>query len=434
MRLWFILTIWGCLSICILGIACVISWRVKEWLATRGLPLKVFPAIALAAALIGAVALSQTNTLGHPLVLLLVCGYLASGILVRAFNPLSVEPSAKDPRPIEPQCQSIRRVLVLVFDELDQRLLLDDRHPGLDLPAIDAFMSRALILNNAIPPCRCTEISIPALLTGRMVFETISVGPKELELQFSVDGRPTPLAAQRTLFHEAFDLGYRVGCNIGYHPLDRIFPGLFATFAWQEAPDTELGIEGGWMKSIWLQVRSILETPSFSPFSDTLYARHSVARYQRSVVSAISILGDETIDLAFLHLPVPHPPFIFDRKTNKVTARNAWKRSYHDNLALVDSTLATLLRTIRASSNNRESVVILTSDHWWRHSGDKNIRVPFAVWFSATESSIKHYTARKNTVFMKNFVLQLLVGKLLSGQNIVDWLDSHAPDYAPTKT
>ena len=356
------------------------------------------------------------------------------GLFLRAVNPLSIAPSAKDPRPIQSQSQSARRVLVLVFDELDQRLLFDDRYPGLALPTIDAFMARALALNNAIPPCRCTEISIPALLTGRMVFETISIGPQELALQFSVDGSLMPLAAQRTVFHDAFDLGYRVGCNIGYHPLDRIFPGLFAAFAWQEAPDTELGIEGGWVKSIVLQVRSILETPTFSPFSDSLYGRHSVSRYHHSLASAVSILRDDTIDLAFLHLPVPHPPFIFDRRGEEVTSKHARKRSYHDNLALVDRSLAILLDTIRTSSKDRESIVILTSDHWWRHSKEKDVRVPFAVWFSATEPSIKSYAKRRNTVFLKDLVLELLEGKVVSDENIVNWLDAHAMDHAPTKT
>ena len=434
MRLWTTLTVWGCLCLCILGVACILSWRVKEWLVKRGLTLSTFAAIALVTALVVATAGSSPNVLGQPLVLLLVCAYLTSGLCVRAFSSLLIVPSDQDQRLIRSPSQSGRRVVVIVFDELDQRLLFDDRFSGVDLPTIDAFIARALTLENAIPPSRCTEISIPALLTGRIVFETIPIGPNEITLQLSVNGPHVPLAAQRTIFHDAVDRGYRVGCNVGYHPLNRMFPGLFAAFGWQEAPDTELGIEGGWFKSVWLQIRSVFETPSFSLFSDTLYGRHSVSRYQRSLASAISILGDDTIDFAFLHLPVPPPPFIFDRRTGEVTARHAGKRSYHDNLALVDKMLATLLDTIRAGSKDRESVIILSSDHWWRHSEKKDLRVPFAVWFSATEPSVKSYAPRRNTVFMKDLVLEILEGRLASAQDIVEWLDSNACDHVPTKT
>jgi hypothetical protein len=434
MRLCIALTIWCCLSLCILGVACILSWRVKAWLAERGLTLSSFAIIALVTAFILAMAVSPAKVLGQPLVLLLVCAYLASGICVRVVNWLPIIPLDESLRPVRSRNQSARRVVVIVFDELDQRLLFEDRFAGVDLPTIDAFVARALTLENAIPPSRCTEISIPALLTGRMVFETIPIGPNEITLQLSINGPHTPLASQRTIFHDAVDRGYRVGCNVGYHPLDHIFPGLFAAFGWQEAPETELGVEGGWVKSICLQIRSVFETPSFSLFSDTLYGRHSVSRYHRSVVSASSILGDDTLDFVFLHLPVPHPPFIFDRRTDEVTARHARKRSYHDNLSLVDKTLASLLDTIRASSKDRESVVILSSDHWWRHSKKKDLRVPFAVWFSATEPSIKNYLPRRNTVFMKDLVLEILEGSLASAQDIVNWLDSHAHDFVPSKT
>lgn len=433
-RLWILTTTWGGLSLCILGIVCILSWRVKQWLAIHSLSLRLFAAIALLVALVGAFTISRMAVLEHPIVLLLLCSYVGCGLCVRALSWPSYVPFDSPPLSAQLRNRSAKRVIVVVFDELDYRLLFERRPAWLAVPNIDAFIARSLSLQHAIPPSRCTEISIPALLIGQIVSETIAKGPNELDLQLAVGSPQIPFAQQRTMFHDALDHGYGVGCNVEYHPLHRIFPHLFAAVGWQQPPDTELGVKGNWVQSIWLQIRSVFETPAFSPFSDTLYGRHCVDRYHQCMASAISIVRDNTVDLAFLHFPIPHPPFIFDRHTNEVTARHASTRSYHDNLLLVDRTLANLMEAVRTSSTDRESVVILTSDHWYRHAAKQDFRVPFAVWLSATEPSVHTYAPRRNTIFLRKLISELLEGRLASAQEIVGWLDVSTCDHVPSKT
>jgi hypothetical protein len=433
-RIWIVIVMWGSIFACVMGIACLQSWRVKEWLTRCGISLRSFVLVSFTVSFVIAVAVSEADLVARQITCYVVLAYLLGAICVRATHPVIPIATVIDHDRDRLHVRSAQRVIVIVFDELDQRLLLDHRLAGLELPAIDRLMERAVVLSNAVPPSRCTEISLPALLIGRLVFETIPTGPADLSIQLDPDGPHIPFAAQKTVFHDATNRGYRVGCNIGYHPLDRIFPGLFARFDWQEAPETELGIDGGWIRSIFLEMRSVLETPSFSPFQETLYGRHCVTRYKRALESAAMMIQDGEIDLVFLHLPVPHPPFIFDRLTGEIAARNAHKRSYHDNLALADKTLSSLVGVIRASERDRGSVVILTSDHWWRHSDKKDVRVPFGVWFCSNGVSKWEYSKRRNTILLRELIIELLDGHLISPADVLTWFDSHPCDCLPSKT
>src|SRR5207247_8472321 len=62
-----------------------------------------------------------------------------------------------------------RRILWLVFDEMDQRMLFDARTDGSKFPEIDRFRREALYADSAYPPAGETLLSLPALTTGRMV-------------------------------------------------------------------------------------------------------------------------------------------------------------------------------------------------------------------------------------------------------------------------
>ncbi|MFH4234125.1 hypothetical protein WAJ75_24275, partial [Acinetobacter baumannii] len=59
--------------------------------------------------------------------------------------------------------------------------------------------------------------------------------------------------------------------------------------------------------------------------------------YQEVLKAAKQLIIDPSIDLAFVHFPVPHLPVIFSRQTGETTALG--EGSYFDNLALVDRTV-----------------------------------------------------------------------------------------------
>jgi arylsulfatase A-like enzyme len=76
---------------------------------------------------------------------------------------------------------------------------------------------------------------------------------------------------------------------------------------------------------------------------------------------------DERLELIFVHYPIPHIPFIFDRATGSI--RVDGPSTYADNLALTDRTLKELRQALEDSGLWDRTALIVTSDHWFRRSG-----------------------------------------------------------------
>ena len=84
--------------------------------------------------------------------------------------------------------------------------------------------------------------------------------------------------------------------------------------------------------------------------------------YKELTEAAESVIQNESIGFIFLHLPVPHPPGIYDRKKGTLGVRG----SYIDNLALADTTIDALVKAIEKTAAANETTLILSSDHSWR--------------------------------------------------------------------
>ena len=64
---------------------------------------------------------------------------------------------------------------------------------------------------------------------------------------------------------------------------------------------------------------------------------------------AETLIRDQSIDFVFIHLPVPHPPGIYDRRAGHQRPTG----TYIDNLALADRTLGDLMRILDATPQPR---------------------------------------------------------------------------------
>ena len=79
---------------------------------------------------------------------------------------------------------------------------------------------------------------------------------------------------------------------------------------------------------------------------------------------ALEIAADPAIGLALVHLPVPHPPAIFDRSTGRITTARG--PGYVDNLALADRTLGELREAMERAGVWDRTAVLVSADHGWR--------------------------------------------------------------------
>jgi arylsulfatase A-like enzyme len=172
----------------------------------------------------------------------------------------------------------------------------------------------------------------------------------------------------------------------------------------------------------WVAMPLVGHLPGVAPGR---YSREQkIARFRDLEKRAREMVADPRIGLALIHLPVPHPPAIYDRVRGAFSAENAG--SYIDNVALADRTLGGLRQSMEAAGLWDRTTVIVSADHGWRtamwrgspewtaedesasHQG--TMGVPFLVKLPGQTTSLV-YDARFETV-----VTRRLIGGILSGK------------------
>src|SRR5690606_2362400 len=92
------------------------------------------------------------------------------------------------------------RVLWLIFDQLDQELTFEARPADVELPAVDALRDESFSADRAYAPAGWTIVSIPALLTGRLVARAEPTSANTLWLRFADQDEPERWGSQPNVF------------------------------------------------------------------------------------------------------------------------------------------------------------------------------------------------------------------------------------------
>jgi hypothetical protein len=90
-----------------------------------------------------------------------------------------------------------------------------------------------------------------------------------------------------------------------------------------------------------------------------------LADYREIVAAGDELLQDSSVDFLFLHIPVPHPGGIYDRRSGLFTTHRA---SYIDNLALADRYLGHVRQILEQRGEWDSSAIVVMGDHSWRTS------------------------------------------------------------------
>jgi hypothetical protein len=323
-----------------------------------------------------------------------------------------------DPAPLSRIAPSLRRVVWLVFGELDQRLTFEARPPGLELPELDRLRRESVHADAARPPAGITDVSMPALITGRPVVAVAPTSPNDLELTFA-DGPPAPWSTQPNVFSRARALGYDTAL-IGWRlPYPRVLGASLGTAAWRPSVAHEQARGETLRQALWNQWGSL---------APPVHARRLlVQRFAELDDAALRTATDGRYGLVLLHLPVPRPPGIYDRATGRLTTWNfaSADGGYLDNLALADHLMGKLRRGLERARLGDRTWIVVSSDHWWRTSrrDDRQMdhRVPFLVRPPQGGRST-HVDAAFNTLVAHDLVLAILRGSVSDTRGAADWL------------
>jgi hypothetical protein len=324
-------------------------------------------------------------------------------------------------RSIEPA----HRIVWVVLDEVDQRIVFEDRPNGLNLPEFDRIRSVSLYASNAIEPGPETCVSMPAFILGKSLKRMREVDPNEMQVMFNGTSVWTDWRDSGNIFHQARLMGVSTGLVGWYLPYCRAFASDLDRCWWREAVGPGNSTGRDLRRAVFNEGRSLFETANFSPFGQSLTVQHHAANVQETIIEAKALLSDKTIGLVLLHIQGAHGPHAFDRRSGRFTLANSPVRGYADSLALTDAVLRQFREIMERNGSWDSSVFLVTADHHYRTSrafdGKVSYRVPFLVKLPEQTTSIE-FTHPFNAVVAHDLVIELLKGNLTSKEELAEWL------------
>jgi Sulfatase len=250
-----------------------------------------------------------------------------------------------------------RRIVWLVFDELSYRETFEHRFPGLVMPAFDQLRSESFLFQDQQPAASYTDVALPAIFLGKGVDDIKSDLDGRAILKLSGQNRWSVLDPQATVFGEAQRNRWASGVVGWWNPYCRILPNTLDYCYWTTEETN----------GIFSTDRSVLANAAapilskVGPTSTTVEEKHQASTLAL-VQKAQALIANEKIQFLFIHLPIPHPPGIYDRTSGKLRRSG----TYIDNLALADRTLGKLMNSVNATASAANTTLILCSDHSWR--------------------------------------------------------------------
>jgi hypothetical protein len=342
--------------------------------------------------------------------------------------------------------RSDRRIVWVVFDELDERLLASPRPAGLDLPEFERLERESLRASAARPAGAETAEAMTSLLTGREVKKFAYDHPSQ-RLEYA-DGKVESLRGADTIFAElrrqgrnsslmgwfldyCANLGGSVTGCVQPSPADLRSGGWTAALArlWRESAEQH-----------WIATRFTEAGRYRVPWYGWKERREHLAAYQWMAGRGLAMAGDAAQSLVLLHWPVPHPHGIYSRWTNQLGVDQ--QNNYVDNVELTDRTLGQIRRSIRAAGLEDITTLIVTSDHPWRPSiwsrrpgwseeeqrlcgGKGDTRVPFFVHFPSSRRG-RRFDAPFSTTVTRDMMRAVFDGRISDSDSLAAWLEQQS--------
>jgi len=324
-----------------------------------------------------------------------------------------------------PNAKEFPRFVWILCDEWDYRLTFVDPNPTLELPEIAGLRKEVLFADHALPPGPETPVSIPGYFTGKLVQGVAYDGPRELQVTFRGASQPVPWSAQPGIFSSAREIGFNTALVEWFHPSCRILSGLTYCEWWEMAMQHNSMGQTFW-QMVPGETRSLFETTLFSVFGQSLSVLQQIDTYQSILKSGLAVANSPKYGFSFIHLPIPHAPHAYDRRTGQFTLKNKPIGGYVDSLALLDRTVGQIRRSMMDAGTWDKTTVLFSSDHGYREAealdGKSDPRIPFLLKLPSQKEGIV-YSPAFNAILTKDLVLAVLKGEVADPASAIRWLD-----------
>ena len=259
---------------------------------------------------------------------------------------------------------SNRRIIWILFDELSYDQTFDHPAPDMKLPNFDRLREESASLSNLKPAGFFTELIIPSLFLGRRIDRIRSTIDGDLWYHDDSQDRWLAFDPNATLFGLAQQNGWSSGVDGWFNPYCRILATVLNVCSWEPQVVQPMGVHGT------SEAKSPFANATVMPNAILMNLNHHISpytdpdkqEYRNLMARAHPLIENGQIRFVFLHLNIPHPPGIYDRKLHMLRSGG----TYLDNLVLADDTLGTLLQELEATPSADQTTVIVSSDHSWR--------------------------------------------------------------------
>jgi hypothetical protein len=314
------------------------------------------------------------------------------------------------------------RILWVILDELDYEWAFEKREIIPWLPELNRLPHETFAASHAYPPGNLTLHSLPALLTGRLVAGSIPEGNRELLIHFAGEDGIKKWSEQPNVFSETLKLGGHTQLIGWYHPYGRILGRSLNECTWMP--------EAGYSHRSFLEIMpdyfSQCQDDFFSPRQPLVSKQHHQLIYRIIREKALKCIENLQPGITFLHYPIPHPPYIYDRAAGKISTTN--QSEYLDNLVLADKTWGELRKRMEDLKVWNQAMLVLSSDHYWkdkdRYHFSQDRRVPFFIHFPQQLTS-GVYDRPFNTLVTKDLILAALRGEISDMESARGWLNAY---------
>lgn len=345
------------------------------------------------------------------------------------------------------------RVIWIIFDELDQKLVFDARPDRIHLPEFDRLRAESIYADHVRSPAWDTLEAIPSLLMGRIVSETAPV-TSDLRVKLKDGGEWVDFKSEPNVFSQARAAGFNTAVAGNHHPYCRILGSSSSDCAWAAkgsdvmAVKRFLGPQTPFYVALYLAEWQACQIPilqqlrwiSAAPQLARIWQKDDIADAQFVTGNALRMLGNRNLNLVFLHFPVPHMPGIWNLEKQSFTTGDS---NYIDNLQLCDKLLGEMRRVLEQTGDWDRSTILVSGDHPYRayfwgspyvlwDAPDLNPKhtqpyVPFLLKLPSQHCEL-HYTRPFNSVVSADLLLRALYGQLRTPAEAVAFLDAKTID------
>ena len=279
------------------------------------------------------------------------------------------------------------RLVWILFDELSYKYAFEARDPSLHLPSFDRLRNESTLYTDIAPIAYRTTHAVPSLMLGREVTDVEYTPGNEYLVQID-NGHWERFNPNDSLIGMAKQHGLTtsiVGWYIAYCP---VFASVATECYWSNEDAQDRGptsLEASFAANVSFPLRIMVEqflSPRRAWADEGLWnAEGHIDSVKDVSRHALATLASSQADIVYLHIPAPHPPEFWDRRTGSYATGG----SYLDSLDYSDRLLGQMLDTLEKQPRWASTMLIVQGDHSWR----TEMWRPLPGW-SAEDERISH--------------------------------------------